>query len=67
MLCLIPHFLFDSVAHGQSTSDASAPSPEGYVLWQSSHVDSVADRLERELGEDVKRLLPCEGPTAEGV
>ena len=51
MLCLVPHSLFVSVAHGQSTSDAPAPSPEGYVLWQSSHVDSVADRLERELGD----------------
>lgn len=51
MLCIVPHFLFVSFANGQSTSDAPAPSLDGYVLWQFSHVDSVADRLEGELGD----------------
>jgi hypothetical protein len=43
--------LFPLIALGQSNTDAPIDNPMNYVLWNAEVVETVADRLEEELGD----------------
>ena len=43
--------LLYAVVHGQGVQDREQETPEDYVRWDSAYIQSVADRLETELGD----------------
>ena len=44
--------LLSAVAGGQDGSTEEPAGPEGYVRWNSAHIQAVADQLEARLGDE---------------